>query len=208
MHTPELRAGIGGLTPDHVRHRLSVRRHGLDDGERSRGPDPLRQAHPRGDARHPDRGQVDAAADGQQRADARSARGRRVRAGEVARRLDAVGVEDVTASRRSIRAASRRGSGARTRTSCTSRSRATRSITAAQIVDAARAHRRRARTAASDAPASEQPRRAWQRQLDDRDDERAAGASRAPRAPAVPRLRRPGLEHDAVRARPRSPRSS
>ena len=55
---------------------------------------------------------------------------------------------------------------------------------------AARADRRRSRVAASDAPASEQPRRSRQRHLDDRNDEGIAGASRASRAPAVPCLRR------------------
>ena len=64
------------------------------------------------------------------------------------------------------------------------------SITAGADHRAARADRRRARVAASDAPASEQPRHAGQRQLDDRDDEGAAGAPRSPRAPAVPCLRR------------------
>ena len=50
-------------------------------------------------------------------------------------------------------------------------------ITAAQIIAAARADRRRARTAASDAPPPEQPRRARQRHLDDRNDEGPARAT-------------------------------
>ena len=61
------------------------------------------------------------------------------------------------------------------------------------------AHRRRAGTAASAPSSLQQPRRPGQRRHHDRNDE---GAGRAPGphgAPAIPRLRRRRLEHDALR---------
>ena len=83
MHSPELRTGIGGMTPTTFATGYLYAGMGWTTVNEAAVPDPLRQAHPRRDARHPDRGQVDAAADGEQRADDGSARGRRVRAGEV-----------------------------------------------------------------------------------------------------------------------------
>ena len=74
-----------------VRHRLSVRRHGLHDRHRSRRPGPDRQAHARRAARHAHRRQGLLRPDGQQRDRARPARGRRDRAGEGCRRLADLG---------------------------------------------------------------------------------------------------------------------
>ena len=75
----------------HVRHRLSVRRHGLDDRERGRGSDPLREAHARRTARHAHRGQVVPRADGQQRDRAGPSGGGRDRARHARRRLAHLG---------------------------------------------------------------------------------------------------------------------
>ena len=61
MHTPELPRRHRRHDAHHVRHRLPLRRHGLDHGQRGRRADPLGQAHARGAARHADRRQVVAA---------------------------------------------------------------------------------------------------------------------------------------------------
>ena len=109
----------------HLRHRLPLRRHGLDDGQRGGRADPVRQAHARGAARHADRRQGLLRADGQQRDPARPAGGRRDRAGHSTSSPGRSGRPRPTASRRSTPAASRPGSGARTPSSSASRSTAT-----------------------------------------------------------------------------------
>ena len=110
----------------HVRHRLSLRRDGLDDGQRSGRARAVREAHARRAARHADRGQVVPAADGQQRDGARPARGRRCRTGPSRRGLADLGRQGV---RRQGGESWRRGGvevGQERERSCTSRSRATR----------------------------------------------------------------------------------
>ncbi len=171
----------------------------MDDGQRSRRPRSFRQAHPRRDARHSDRRQVDAPADGEQRAHAGSARGGRIRAGEVSRGMDAVVCQDLrhqggqSGRRRGVEVGEEREPAARA-------DRRLQEHYRGADHRAARADRRRARVAASDAPASEQPRHARQRQLDDRDDQGLAGAPRPPCTLAIPCLRQTRAEHDEFRS--------
>ena len=109
----------------HVRHRLSLRRHGLDDGQRGGGADSLRPAHARRAARHADRGQVLPRADGEQRDRAGPARSRRGRTGQARRRLADLGRESVR--RQGGESRRRRGvEVGKNANRCTSRSRATR----------------------------------------------------------------------------------
>ena len=78
-----------------LRHRLSLRRHGLHDGERSGRAGALGPPHARRAGRHSDRRQVLADADGEQRDHARPAGEGRVRAGEASRGVVPVGGEVV-----------------------------------------------------------------------------------------------------------------
>ena len=55
MHTPEQRTRHRRADADHVRDRLSLRRHGLYHGRRSGRAGALGQAHARRTARHADR---------------------------------------------------------------------------------------------------------------------------------------------------------
>ena len=77
LHTPERRAGIGGMTPTTFATGYLYAGMGWTTVNEAAVPILVGQAHPRGAARHPDRGQVAAAADGEQRDRAGPARGRR-----------------------------------------------------------------------------------------------------------------------------------
>ena len=71
-------------------------------------------------------------------------------------------------------------------------------VTPAKIISEPGDHHRRPRPAASAPHPLQQPRRSRQLHDDDRDDEGPGGAPGAPRAPAVPRLRRRRLGLDAL----------
>ena len=95
LHTPERRAGLGGLTPTTFATGYLYAGMGYTTVNEAAVPVLSRQAHARGAARHADRRQGLLRADGQQRDRPGSARGRRDRAGEARRRLADLGGEGV-----------------------------------------------------------------------------------------------------------------
>ncbi len=182
-----------------VRHRLPVCRHGLDHGQRGRGPDPLGPAYPRGTARHPDRRQVLSRADGQQRDRARSARGRRCRARThvVAWLIWAAKAYGVKAVNPGGVAAWKWGKDAKTLSEPVE---GYSSVTPAMIIsnlaqivdDLELPHPLHLHCNNLGVPGNVADH--------DRNDEDPRGPSRPPRAPAVSRLRRRRLGHDALEA--------
>ena len=207
LHTPELRAGLGGITPTTFATGYLYAAHGLDDGERSRRPDPVRPPHPRGAARHSHPGQGLAGADGQQRDRAGPAGGGRGRAREARGGLAHLGGQGL------------RGKGGQPRRHRRlevreERERARRAGARLQQGDAGadhlrpRGHRRRPGAAASPPPPLQQPGHPGQREHHARDDEGPGGTPRAHGPSPVPRLRRRRLGHAALRSGRRSPSTS
>ena len=126
MHSPELRTGIGGMTP--TTFATGYLYAGMGWTTVNEAAVPILSAKHTHEEMHdiPIVDKSTLAADGEQRDDAGSARGGRVRAGEVTSSDGCSGPPRPTASRRSTPAASPRGSGERTRACFTSRSKATR----------------------------------------------------------------------------------
>ena len=191
----------------HLRDRLPVRRHGLDDRERGRRPDPVGPAHPRGAARHTHRRQVLPGADGQQRDRAGPAGGGRGRARQARRGLAHLGRQGL------------RGEGGQPRRDRRlevgeEREQALRAGGRLQQGDAGadhlqpRGNRRRPGLAASAPSPLQQPGHPGQREHHPRDDEGPGGTPGAHGPSAVPRLRRRRLGHAALRGGRRSPSTS